>query len=90
MPKVTLPMLAEDRKYVVFGPGAWGADREFVKALANLRKELGRAPKQYIVYDTHEKVRVDDMGGFVWLPADVGDPENTGPNPYVEVMRVGF
>jgi len=92
MKKITLPSLPADRKYVVFGPGVWGADREFPKALANMRKMLGRAPKQYIVFETHEKVAVDDMGGFVWVPEETGWAAAAGcaMNPYREVLRVGF
>lgn len=87
MPAPTLPVLPADRKYVVFGLNHWGADRDFRKAFANLRKEMGRVPKRYIVFDAHEKVSVDDMGGFCWVPEECGTTHD-GPNPYREVLRV--
>lgn len=84
-----LPALPADCKYVVIGPYVWGADPDFTVALKNARKEYGKALTQYIVFAAHEKVRLDDMGSFVWLPEECGTTFD-GPNPYHEVLRVGF
>lgn len=78
--------LKADERYIVVGPHCWGRAVTFVEALKNaksnrVRSYEGKAGWRFMVFVADGSVRIDDMGGFVYMPRE----DDT--LPYREIWR---
>jgi hypothetical protein len=83
------PIAAPGRKFIVMGPLCWGEGRTEAEAVRHARENFSPyfgGTWQYIVFDAHETVEVDDMGCFCYYPERIP----AGQGAYDVIRRVGF
>jgi hypothetical protein len=76
-------LVGEDRRYLCVGPHCWGKGKTAEEAVKNAKKERVRMYEgakgwRWILFDIDHETRVDELGGFTYIPKE-------GVEPYVRI-----